>query len=142
MWRLNFKPGTLRAVGKTDGRTMLESVIKTAGEPAKLVLKPDRSTIKADGSDLSFVTVEVQDKDGNMVPYADNLTKFKLDGEALIAGVDNGDPVSHEPFKADFRKAFHGKCLVIIKAGRSKGRVMLNAESEGLEAASVAIDMK
>jgi beta-galactosidase len=142
MWRLNFKPGTLRAVGRTNGQTVLESVTKTAGEPAKLVLKPDRSTIKADGSDLSFVTVEILDKEGNPVPYADNLVKFKLDGEAVIAGVDNGDPVSHDPFKADYRKAFHGKCLVVVRSEMSKGRVMLSAESEGLEAASVTIKME
>ncbi|MBN1415435.1 MAG: DUF4982 domain-containing protein [Bacteroidales bacterium] len=142
MWRLNFIPGTVRAVGRTNNQEVLETVIKTAGEPAKLVLKPDRSTIRANGTDLCFVTVEVTDKDGNTVPYADNLVKFRLDGQAWIAGVDNGDPVSHDPFKADYRKAFHGKCMVVVQSKKTKGSVVVNAASEGLEPAAVTIHME
>jgi beta-galactosidase len=141
-WRLNFKPGTIRAVGRSNGQPNLETIINTAGQPARLVARPDRSSIKADGTDLSFVTVEVKDKDGNLVPYADNLVKFSLDGEAFIAGVDNGNPVSHESFKADQRKAFYGKCMVVIQSKKSKGRVILNASAEGLEPASVTITLK
>jgi beta-galactosidase len=142
MWRLHFKPGTLKAIGRTNGKTILESVTKTAGEPAKLAMKSDRNIIRADGSDLCFVTVDILDKDGNLVPYADNLVKFKLDGKAKIAGVDNGNQVSHDPFKADYRKAFNGKCLVVIQSEKVRGRIMLSAESEGLESASIPIEMK
>jgi beta-galactosidase len=79
-------------------------VIRTAGAPAKIELVADRSNIKADGKDLSFVTVRILDKDGNVVPNADNLVKFKITGVGTIASVDNGDPVSHDPFKANYRK--------------------------------------
>jgi beta-galactosidase len=142
MWRLNYKPGTLKAVGRLKGQPNLEAVVKTADKPAVLALNADRSVIKADGSDLSFITVKVLDKDGNIVPYADNMIKFKINGEAFIAGVDNGDPVSHEPFKADFRKAFHGKCLVVIQSKATKGNVVLEASSEGLESASVTLTIE
>ncbi len=141
-WRLNYTPGTIKAVGRNQGATILEKTLKTAGQPARLLLKPDRSTIKADGKDLSFITVEVLDKEGNPVPYADNLIKFSVKGNAFITGVDNGDPVSHDPFKADFRKAFYGKCLVVIRSGKYTGKAVVSATSEGLEPASVIINMK
>jgi len=141
-WRLSFTPGTLRAVGRTDGRVVIEKVVKTAGEPARLILKPDRTVIKADGSDLCFVTVEITDIDGNLVPYADNRVSFGLEGEAFIAGVDNGDPVSHESFKSNNRKAFYGKCLVVIQPKKSKGSLVLNASAEGLEPSSVTIKLE
>lgn len=140
-WRLNFTPGTIKAVGRNQGATILEKTLKTAGQPARILLTPDRSTIKADGKDLSFITVEVLDKEGNLVPYADNLIKFSVKGNAFIAGVDNGDPVSHDPFKADFRKAFYGKCLVIIRSDKSAGKAVVSATSEGLQPDSVSINI-
>jgi beta-galactosidase len=139
-WRLNYKPGILRAVGRSNGLDAMEAIINTAGVPARLALTPDRKTIKADGTDLSFVTVEVTDENGNLVPYASNLVKFNLEGQASIAGVDNGDPVSHEPFKADYRKAFNGKCLVVVQSKKAKGRIVLNVSSEGLTPATVTIN--
>ena len=101
MWRLAFTPGTLKAVGRTGGNEVLSQVITTAGKPAKIKLSPDRSSLKANGTDLSFVTVEILDGQGNIVPYADNLVNFELNGNAAIAGVDNGNQTSHEPFKAN-----------------------------------------
>ncbi len=142
VWRLNFTPGTVKAVGRSQGKIILEKTIKTAGLPARLLLTPDRNTIRADGKDLSFITVEVLDNEGNLVPYADNLIKFRITGEAFIAGVDNGDPVSHDPFKADFRKAFNGKCLVVIQSRKSAGKAVLSATADGLQSASVSINME
>ncbi len=139
MWRIPYKPGTLKAVGYKDGKEILTSYDRTAGTPVKISLKPDRSTIQADGRDLSFVTVKVLDKDGTMVPYADNLINFKISGEGEIAGVDNGSETDHEPFKADYRKAFNGMCLVVIKSKNKKGKIILNAASKGLEKASIVI---
>ena len=141
-WRLNFTPGELRAEGRTNGKTILEEVIRTAGEPARLLAKPDRERIKADGKDLSFITIEVTDRDGNLVPDADNRVQFSVEGEALIAGMDNGDQVSHESFKGDSRKAFNGKCLVVIQSKKTKGRVVVTASAEGLEPASVTLSLE
>jgi beta-galactosidase len=139
MWKVPFDPGKLKAVGRTGGTEVISEEIKTAGKPSGIVLKADRDHISADGSDLSFVTVEVVDSAGTVVPDADNLVNFKVTGNASIAGVDNGDPVSHDPFKADYRKAFNGKCLVVIQAKTTAGVINLTAESEGLNPFSIEI---
>ena len=103
---------------------------------------PDRNEINADGEDLSYVKVEVVDQEGRVCPNADNLVKFKIDGDGFIAGVDNGNSASHEYFKASERKAFHGLCLAVIQSKREQGAVNLSAESEGLHAAEVLIQVK
>jgi beta-galactosidase len=137
IWKVPFAPGTLKAVSRTAGKEILVEEIKTAGNAAKLVAKADRSTIKADGNDLSFITVEVVDENGVMVPDADQLVEFTLEGPGSIVGVDNGDPVSHESFKAPQRKAFHGKCLVVVQSGEKAGTIKLIATSKGLSASTV-----
>jgi beta-galactosidase len=142
MWRVPFEAGTLKAVSRKDGKEVLTSEVHTAGTPAKIELVADRSLIKADGKDLSFVTVRILDKDGNVVPDADNLVKFKLNGNAFIAGVDNGDPVNHDPFKADWRKAFHGLALAIVQAKETPGDITFTATADGLQSASVVIKAK
>jgi beta-galactosidase len=139
MWRVPFTPGTLKAISRTAGKEVLVEEVKTAGAPAKLLVTADRSDIKADGNDLSFITVDVVDANGIIVPNADNPVKFQLEGSGIIAGVDNGDPVSHESFKASQRKAFHGKCLVVVQSGEKPGIVKLTASSEGLPAVILEI---
>src|SRR5512133_3219180 len=142
LWRVPYEAGTLTAIGKKDGKEVMRSEVKTAGEPAAIILTPDRSVITAGGTDLSFVTVTVVDRDNNPVPYADNLIKFAVEGNAVVAGVDNGSQVSMEPFKADYRKAFHGKCLVVIKAGEKAGDVKVTALSEGLGSAVADLQIR
>lgn len=137
LWKVPFQPGTLKAVSRTKGKEVLVKEIKTAGAPAKLMATADRLTIKADGSDLSFITVEVQDQNGVMVPDADQQVFFKVEGPAGIAGVDNGDPVSHESFKAPRRKAFHGKCLVVVQSTDKPGVVKLTASATGFKPVTV-----
>jgi len=141
MWRVNYQPGTLKAVSRKKGNTVLTTEVKTAGPAAKLELVADRRTITANGADLSFVTVRVLDKDGNLVPDAGNTINFKLEGDAFIAGVDNGDPVNHDPFKADYRKAYNGLALAVIQAKQKAGFVKLTATSNGLQAASIQITL-
>ncbi len=138
-WNIDYEPGTLKAVGKKDGKEILVKEVKTASKPAKIILEPDRTTINADGKDLSFITVKILDEDGTLVPYAENLIKFKLSGEGKIAGVDNGLQTSLESFKADFRKAFNGLCLVVVQSNKSAGEINLTATSDGLESASVKV---
>ena len=142
MWRLKYAPGELKAVSRKNGKTVLEKLIRTAGPAAKLELTADRGKINADGKDLSFVTVRVLDKDGNLIPDAANLINFKIEGDAKITAVDNGSPISHESFQADHRKAFNGLALAIIKAGSKASKVTLSANSEGLQAASIQIEVK
>ncbi len=142
LWRVKYEPGTIKAVSKKDGKVVLTQQIKTAGAPAKIELSADHSTIKANGKDMAFVTVKVLDKDGNLVPNADNLVNFKLDGDAFIAGVDNGDPISHDPFKASYRKAFHGIAIAMIQSKTKGGLINLTATSDGLKPASIIIKSK
>ena len=142
MWRLKFEPGTLKAVSRKDGKVVLTQEIHTAGKPAKIELSADRSIINADGKDLSFITVKVLDKDGNVVPDADNLVNFKLNGNAFIASVDNGDPVSHDSFKVPYRKAFHGLALAIVQSKDKPGDINFTATSAGLQSASLVIKAK
>jgi beta-galactosidase len=139
MWRVAYAPGTLRALARRGGQVMATEEVKTAGAPARLELVPDRSRIRADGDDLSFVTVSVLDRAGVAVPTADHLVRFRIAGDARIVGVDNGDQISHEPFQADRVKLFNGKALVIIRAGRRPGTVTLSAAGDGVQPASVTI---
>lgn len=141
-WRLPYEPGMLKAVSRKNGKIVLTKEVRTAGEPARIVLEPDRSAIKADGSDLSFVTVKVVDKDGTVVPTADNLIKFELTGAGSIAGVDNGYQIDHEGFKGKQRKAFHGLALAIVQAQAKPGRIVLKATSDKLPATSVVINTR
>ena len=111
---------------------MLAEEVNTARTASKIILSSDHQTLKSDGNDLSFITVEVTDENGNLVPDADQLIDFKIEGEGAIVGVDNGDPVSHESFKAPRRKAFHGKCLVVVQSGEKSGSLKLTATSPDL----------
>src|SRR5436190_16841845 len=117
--------------------------MKTTGDAKKVSLSADRAKIHADGSDLSFVTVKIADKDGLMVPRTKNLLKFEISGPGEIAAVDNGDATSFEPFQASQRKAYNGLALVIVrsKAGES-GAVRLRATSQGLNSAQTTLETR
>jgi beta-galactosidase len=139
VWNVPYFPGTLKAMAKNNGKTVCMDEVQTAGAPAKIMLTPDRTEINADGEDLSYVKVEIVDQEGRVCPDADNLVKFNIKGAGIIAGVDNGNPVSHEYFKARVRKAFHSLCLAVVQSRRERGAIRLTAESEGLEAAEIVI---
>lgn len=139
MWRTIYEPGEIRVVSRLEGKEIAEQTIRTAGEPAQIRLTPDRSQLTADGRDLSFVTVEILDKKGNLCPLADNLVTFDVEGNAFIAGVDNGAQASMERFKANHRKAFYGKCLVVLQNNGSAGSAVLTATADGLTTAQTTI---
>jgi beta-galactosidase len=88
------------------------------------------------------VTVKVVDENGVVVPHADHLVRFQLSGEGFIAAVDNGSQISHEPFKADHRRAFNGMCLAIIQSNGKAGSISLRASADGLAADSALITAK
>ena len=142
VWKVPYTAGTLKAIAKYKGKTVCTDEVQTAGAQARIILSPDRIKINADGDDLSNIKIEIVDKDGRVCPNADNLVKFKIEGMGIIAGVGNGNAASHESFKANERKAFHGLCLAIVQSKRIQGTIRLSAESEGLEAAEVLIQVK
>jgi beta-galactosidase len=141
-WKVKFEPGTLKAVSRKNGKIVLSQEVHTAGAPAEIQLVADRKSIHADGNDLAFITVKVLDKDGNIVPDADNLVTFKVKGLVDIAGVDNGSQISMEPFKANHRKAFHGMCLLIVRSRKTKGEVLVKASSNGLKPSTLGLNVK
>lgn len=128
MWRVKYEPGEVRVVARKNGKQVGEETIRTAGAPDHLRLSLDYQ-----GKTTTFVNVEVVDKDGNLCPNAENQVFFSLDGKAEILGVDNGSPFSMERFKDNKRKAFFGKCLVVVK-----GKGVLTAKAVDLKSTSIS----
>jgi len=138
-WDVAYQPGTLRAVAYKGGAQVATDEVRTAGAPAIIRLIPDRAQIHADGQDLSFITVRIEDKDGNLCPLADNLVHFHVEGAGKIEAVDNGNAASVESFQADHRKAFNGLALLIVRPQTHVGAIQVQATSDGLQAAGVTL---
>ena len=138
-WKVRYKPGTLEARGYRGGQQVLVARQETVGGAAKILLRPDRQEILADGQDVSLVEVQVLDKENRIVPVADNEIVFELSGKGKVIGVGNGDPSSHEPDKSHKRRAFNGLCMVIIQSAKEPGEIRLEASSPGLAPATLAI---
>ncbi len=135
-----YKPGSLHVVAYKMGQKWAEKTIVTTHKPTAIVMKPDRKKIKADGYDLSFITVNIIDTMGNIVPDANNLIQFELDGPGKIVATDNGDPTDMTPFPSHARKTFNGYALVIVKFNKNASeQLILKAYSKGLASASVKI---
>jgi beta-galactosidase len=141
-WRVPFAAGTLKAVSTKNGKVVLKTETKTASDPYRLIIKADRSSINADGKELSFIEVNIVDKNGVPVPYAKNLVKFSVSGQGFIAGVDSGDPVSMESFKSNQHTALNGKVLCIIQSNGKKGSISLTASADGLQSSTIQITTK
>ena len=139
-WKVSYKPGTLEARGYKSGQQVLVARRETAGGAAKIVLRPDRQEILADGQDVSLVEVRVLDNEGRIVPVADNEIMFELSGAGKVIGVGNGNPSSHEADKAHSRRAFNGLCMVIIQSAKEAGEIRLEASLPGLEPARLVIE--
>lgn len=140
---VTYEPGELKAVAYKKGKKIGEAVMKTAGNPTAIRLTPDRIQMAATGEDLCYVLVEAVDDQGNLCPLAENMIHFQVDGPAEIAGVGNGNPLSYEPFQANYRKLFYGKAILILKSGYAEtGTVTVTALGKGLKDATVAIEVK
>jgi beta-galactosidase len=137
---VTWEPGELKAVAYRDGKEWATSSIRTTGAPAQLAMSPDRAQIRADGLDLSFVTVRITDRDGLTVPRANARIRFTVTGPGEIVATDNGDPTSFESFQSPERAAFNGLCLVVVK-GKPKqpGQIVVRAESDSLQSAVVTL---
>ncbi len=141
-WRVRFTPGTVEAVSRRNGKEVARTSIRTAGEPYAVRLTPDRKTIHADGKDLCYLTVEIVDKEGNLCPWAENEVQFAVSGSGRNVGVDNGSPISLEPFKSDKRKAFYGKAMLIVQSDGKPGDIRVKASSAGLKDADAVLSAK
>lgn len=134
-----YSPGSLKAVGIENDQEMESTVLQTAGDAAKIKLKADRKEILANGQDLSYVTVELTDKDGVFQPNATNHLNFKIEGPGIIAGLDNADLKDCEQYVGNTRKAWHGRALVVIKSTHSAGDIQLTITSPGLSSDRLTI---
>jgi len=127
-----YAKGELKAVGVVDNNEVETTLLQTSGEAAKIKLIADRTKIFANGQDLSFVTVEVTDKDGKLQPNAENLLQFKIDGPGIIAGIDNANMKDVDPYVGTSRKTWHGRALVVVRSTKSAGNIKLTVSSKGL----------
>lgn len=138
-WHVTYEPGEVCVVARKNGKQVNEKTIRTAGAPHHIRLTPNHNVLKANGRSLSFVTVEVVDKEGNLCPWADQNIQFSLTGEGKIAGVDNGSPFSLERFQANSRHAFFGKCMVVVQAGKAPSVIKLTAKGVDLQPQTIEI---
>jgi beta-galactosidase len=138
-WPLPYQPGTLKAVGTKGGKVVAEVEVTTTGEAASIELSADREVIAADRRDVAHFTAKILDAPGRVVPGADNEIAFEIQGEGKLVGLDSGNPLSHENYKASRRKAFHGLCLAIVQSTAKPGRIQLTATSPGLKSGSAAV---
>lgn len=141
MWMdTKYEPGTVKVVAYDEnGKAVAETEMHTAGKPHHIELVADRSQIKADGKDLSFITVKVVDKDGNLCPLADNEIKFKVKGKGFYRAGANGDPTSLESFQAPHMHVFNGMMTAIVSSTEEPGKITLEATGKGLKKGTIDI---
>ena len=134
-----YAAGVLKAVAVQGGETIAESVLRTGGEATQVRLAADRTSLRADGHDLSFIAVEAVDAKGQPHPNADHQVSFAVKGPGTIAAVGNADLMSEEPYQGASRKLVHGKALVVVRAPRKAGAFTLTASAPGLKDATIRI---
>ena len=139
VYQVPYTSGELKAIGYSQGQEKSSFSLVTAGDPAKIVMKPDRTQIKADGQDLSYIVVELQDENGLRNPKAADQINFEISGPGEIVATGSSNPRSVESFKLPQRKAYQGRCLVIIRADRNEGDITLRASSGNLEPSEIII---
>ena len=140
---VRYEPGELKVIAYKNGLKWAENTVKTTGAATKLFASADREIINSDGKDLTFITVQIADKDGLFVPRSNNSIEFSIDGPGEIVATDNGDATNMVSFTSKEREAFNGLCLVIVrsKAGK-KGTITVTAKSNGLKESQINIQSK
>jgi len=123
-----------------NGKAVDSVILKTAGKPAGIRLVADRKNIKANPNDLAYVTAEVVDAKGNLVPDAEFLLHFTVNGNGKIIATGNANPSGVESMQQPQHKAFHGKCLAIIQPKGNAGKITLKAEAIGLKETEIIIN--
>ncbi|MGN0214396.1 MAG: glycoside hydrolase family 2 TIM barrel-domain containing protein [Muribaculaceae bacterium] len=144
MWNeVKYAPGELRVVAyDAQGNKAAEKVVKTAGKPHHLVATVNRGTLAADGEDLAYVTVQVADRDGNLVPTDNRLVKFGVSGAGEFLATANGDPTCLLPFQGKEMNLFSGALTAIVKAGKQPGTITFTATAAGVKPVTLSIEVK
>lgn len=140
---VRYEPGSLRAIAYKNGQKWAEELVETTGKPAALQVTAEKTELKNDGTDLSFIRVAVVDSQGRVVPRSKNHLKFSVTGPAEIIATDNGDATSLLPFQLSERDAYNGLALVILRSQYMKqGKVLLTVESKGLPKQKIALKVE
>ena len=140
---VRYEPGSLRAIAYKNGQKWAEELVETTGKPAALQVTAEKTELKNDGTDLSFIRVAVVDSQGRVVPRSKNHLKFSVTGPAEIIATDNGDATSLLPFQLSERDAYNGLALVILRSQYMKqGKVVLTVESKGLPKQKVVLKVE
>jgi len=137
-WDVPYEPGTLKVIGKKVGQIITEE-IRTTSEPSAIRLSTDRKNFKADAQDIVNVRVEIVDENGLVVPTANNAIEFKVEGEGVLIGTDNGNPQDKTQMKSNQRAAYNGLALAVVQSTEKSGNIRLTAVSEGLKDAVLQI---
>jgi beta-galactosidase len=135
-----YEPGELKAVGYRAGQPIAEAFLHTTSPAARLHLHPDRGSLRAEEGDLGYVTVEVVDSEGRMDPNAEQTVFFTIKGEGELAAVGSANPMSTELYRGSQRKAYRGRCLVVVKSTGKAGEIRLSAHADNLDGAEVVIN--
>jgi beta-galactosidase len=139
---VRYQPGELKVIAYKNGVKWAEDVMRTTEKASQLSATADRPAVQANGTDLIFITVRIEDKNKLLIPRSNNQLNFSIEGPGKIVATDNGDAASHELFQAKSKKAFNGLCLVIVAADKgATGSFTVKAESKGLKVATVKIDI-
>ena len=137
-----YAAGELKAVGLKNGKIVATKILRTAGPAKKIRLTVDRANIRADRNDLAYVTVEITDAAGNVLPDASNLVQFKLTGPGELAAVGSGAPNVLESFRQPQHTAWHGRALAILRPQGPTGKLTLHAEADGLSAGEITVRVR
>ena len=138
-FKVAYQPGELRAVGLNDGKRVASASLRTAGEPKEIRLTADRSKIRTDRNDLSYVTVEIVDRRGTVVPDAAIPVRFTVSGAGELAATGSPAPNDASSFRLPVRKTYQGRCLAILRPQGGPGKIMLKAEADGVKAATIVV---
>lgn len=143
MWNETvYEPGELKVVAyDANGNKAEEKILRTAGKPHHLVLTSNRKALAADGDDLAYITVQVADKDGNIVPTDSRLVKFSVTGAGTFEATANGDPTSLMPFQRPEMNLFSGAATAIVRSAQNKGTVKFTASAKGVKPATLSIEV-
>ncbi|CEN34322.1 DUF4982 domain-containing protein [Capnocytophaga cynodegmi] len=141
MWLdTKYEAGEVKVIAyDKNGKAVAEKIVKTAGKPHSLRLTADRNVITADGKDLSFITIEAVDKDGNLCPNVNDLVTFKVSGAGTYRAAANGDATSTDQFHLPKMYLFNGKLVAIVQSSEKAGEITLEAKSKGLKTAVIKV---
>lgn len=142
VWTVAYEKGTLKAVGRNNGKQAATEELKTAGAPVKVLLTTDRTSLKNNWDDVAYVTASVVDANGLVCPNETKEIQFSATGSGVIAAVDNADRTSHEPYQVTQRQTYKGWCVALVKAKASAGTITIKASTPGLGAGSLTINAK